>query len=119
MSRSDNRSPRGAERLDFLQELSRRPHACPHATPAVLTARLLAARRCHPARARGRRAHGVVLHSLKAELIHGPHFATDAALRAALRRSVPHYNRRRLHSALGYRTRVDYESAAAQHCLRN
>ena len=43
MSRSDNRSPRGAERLDFLQELSRRPHACPHATPAVLTARLLRA----------------------------------------------------------------------------
>ena len=52
-------------------------------------------------------------HSLKAELIHGTHFATDTALRTALRRYVPYYNRRRLHSALGYRTPVDYESAAA------
>jgi hypothetical protein len=25
--------------LDFLQELSRRPHVCPHATPPALTAR--------------------------------------------------------------------------------
>jgi transposase InsO family protein len=34
--------------LDFLQELSRRPHRCPHATPAELTARVLEARRHHP-----------------------------------------------------------------------
>jgi putative transposase len=34
--------------LDFLQELSRRPHSCPHATPAKLQARLLDARRHHP-----------------------------------------------------------------------
>jgi putative transposase len=34
--------------LDFLQELSRRPHHCPHETPAVLTARVLEARRHHP-----------------------------------------------------------------------
>ncbi len=34
--------------LDFLQELSRRPHSCPHATPAELQARLLEARRRHP-----------------------------------------------------------------------
>ena len=34
--------------LDFLEELSRRPHSCPHATPAALQARLLAARRRHP-----------------------------------------------------------------------
>src|SRR6266849_6754703 len=34
--------------LDFLQELSRRPHACPHATPPALTARLLETRRHHP-----------------------------------------------------------------------
>src|SRR5688572_17819356 len=34
--------------LDYLQELSRRPHASPHATPPELTARLLEARRHHP-----------------------------------------------------------------------
>lgn len=37
-----------ASGLDFLQELSRRPHSCPHATPAALQARLLVARRHHP-----------------------------------------------------------------------
>jgi len=35
----------GAEQLG---ELSRRPHSCPHATPARLVARLLEARRRHP-----------------------------------------------------------------------
>jgi len=34
--------------LDYLQELSRRPHSCPHATPPELAARLLEARRHHP-----------------------------------------------------------------------
>lgn len=34
--------------LDFLEELPRRPHACPHATPPALTARVLEARRHHP-----------------------------------------------------------------------
>jgi putative transposase len=34
--------------LDFLEELSRRPHSCPHATSPALTARLLEARRHHP-----------------------------------------------------------------------
>ena len=34
--------------LDFLEELSRRPHSCPHATPSELTARILEARRHHP-----------------------------------------------------------------------
>jgi putative transposase len=34
--------------LDFLEERSRRPHSCPHATPPALTARLLEARRRHP-----------------------------------------------------------------------
>jgi transposase len=37
-----------ASGLDFLQELSRRPHSCPHATPPPLQARLLEARRHHP-----------------------------------------------------------------------
>lgn len=34
--------------MDYLEELSRRPHACPHATPPELTARLLEVRRHHP-----------------------------------------------------------------------
>ncbi len=37
-----------ASGLDFLQERSRRPQRCPHATPPELQARLLAARRHHP-----------------------------------------------------------------------
>lgn len=36
--------------LDFLQELWRRPHSCPHATPTDLIGRLLTARRHHPTR---------------------------------------------------------------------
>jgi transposase InsO family protein len=34
--------------LDYLQELSRRPQRCPHATPPALVARLIEARRHHP-----------------------------------------------------------------------
>ena len=34
--------------FDYLQELSRRPHSCPHATPPALTAWLLEAHRHHP-----------------------------------------------------------------------
>lgn len=34
--------------LDYLQELSRRPHQGPHATPPELVARLIEARRHHP-----------------------------------------------------------------------
>lgn len=52
-------------------------------------------------------------HSLKAELLHGTRFATDEALRRALGRYLRYYNHRRLHSALGYRTPVDYERHAA------
>lgn len=52
-------------------------------------------------------------HSLKAEVLHGTAFETDAALRRVLRRYFPYYNSRRLHSALGYRAPVDYESHAA------
>ena len=37
-----------ASGLDYLQELSRRPHTCPHATAPVLQDRLLEARRRHP-----------------------------------------------------------------------
>jgi transposase InsO family protein len=52
-------------------------------------------------------------HSLKAELLHGARFGADDELRRALGRYLRYYNHRRLHSALGYRTPVDYEAAAA------
>ena len=52
-------------------------------------------------------------HSLKAEVIHGARFATETALRHELGRYVRYYNHRRLHSALGYQSPVDYESCAA------
>lgn len=52
-------------------------------------------------------------HSLKAEVVHGARFATDAALRNELARYLRYYNHQRLHSALGYQSPVDYESRAA------
>ncbi|HEV2751970.1 MAG TPA: IS3 family transposase [Gemmatimonadales bacterium] len=52
-------------------------------------------------------------HSLKAEVVHGAHFGTARQLRLALRRYFRYYNHRRLHSALGYCSPVDYESRAA------
>lgn len=52
-------------------------------------------------------------HSLKAELLHGATFETDTALRRVLQGYFQYYNGRRLHSALGYRAPVDYESHAA------
>ena len=52
-------------------------------------------------------------HSLKAEVVHGVQFATEAALRRALCSYMRYYNHRRFHSALGYRSPVDYESRAA------
>ncbi len=52
-------------------------------------------------------------HSLKAEVVHGVQFATEAALRRELGGYMRYYNHRRFHSALGYRSPVDYESRAA------
>lgn len=52
-------------------------------------------------------------HSLKADVIHGRSFQTVPELRQALRRYVQYYNHRRLHSALDYRSPVDYERQAA------
>jgi transposase InsO family protein len=52
-------------------------------------------------------------HSLKADVIHGRSFQTILELRQQLRRYVPYYNYRRLHSSLGYQSPVDYERRAA------
>jgi transposase InsO family protein len=52
-------------------------------------------------------------HSLKAELIHGEHFGSESALREAVARYVHYYNKRRLHSALGYCSPIDFEARAA------
>ncbi len=52
-------------------------------------------------------------HSLKADLVHGRRFQSDRELRQQLRRYLRYYNHERLHSALGYRSPVDYERGAA------
>lgn len=49
------------------------------------------------------------VHTLKADVIHGRTFDAVAALRQQLQRYVWYYNHRRLHSALDYRSPVDYE----------
>jgi len=52
-------------------------------------------------------------HSCKADVLHGRPFRRIAELRQTLRWYVPFYNHRRLHSALGYQSPVDYERRAA------
>lgn len=52
-------------------------------------------------------------HSMKAEATRGRHFATDAELRTVLREYIRYYNTTRAHSALAYRSPVDFERRAA------
>ncbi len=52
-------------------------------------------------------------HSLKSEVIHTLTFHSDAALGEVVSRYIRRYNRHRLHSALGYRSPIDYERIAA------
>jgi transposase InsO family protein len=52
-------------------------------------------------------------HSLKAERLHGTTFATVHTLRHALKRYITYYNGARSHSALGYRSPIEYESRVA------
>ena len=52
-------------------------------------------------------------HSLKTEAIHGRRFADSAQLDHAVRRYIDRYNRTRIHSALGYRSPIDYERTNA------
>jgi transposase InsO family protein len=50
-------------------------------------------------------------HSLKADIVHGKAFPSEFALQQTLARYIRHYNRSRLHSALGYRSPVAFEHA--------
>ena len=52
-------------------------------------------------------------HSMKADVIHACTFSSEWELRASVRSYIDFYNRRRLHSSLGYRAPVDYERHAA------
>lgn len=52
-------------------------------------------------------------HSMKSDVIHAVSFGDERELRSVVCRYVDFYNRRRLHSALGYRSPVDYERRAA------
>ena len=48
-------------------------------------------------------------HSMKSDIIHGAQFANERTLARAVRRYIPFYNGRRLHSSLDYRSPVAYE----------
>jgi transposase InsO family protein len=53
-------------------------------------------------------------HTLKAEVIHGVRFASVQALRGVLNQYMGrYYNHRRMHSALGYCSPVEYEALSA------
>jgi putative transposase len=58
-------------------------------------------------------------HSLKAELVHQRSFTSDAQLNASLRGYIEvFYNRKRIHSSLGYHSPVEFECLAnAQQCV--
>jgi transposase InsO family protein len=51
--------------------------------------------------------------SLKAEVFRARRFDTDSQVLAALKGYIPHYNRTRLHSSLGYHSPIDFERMAA------
>ena len=52
-------------------------------------------------------------HSMKSDVIHGHVQRKPAELDAVVRRYIAHYNRTRIHSALAYRSPIDYERTNA------
>ena len=52
-------------------------------------------------------------HSMKSDVIHGHPPRKPAELESVVRRYIAHYNRSRLHSALAYRSPIDYERTNA------
>jgi transposase InsO family protein len=52
-------------------------------------------------------------HSLKSDVIHGHPQRKPDELEDVVRRYIAHYNRKRLHSALAYRSPIDFERANA------
>ena len=52
-------------------------------------------------------------HSMKSEVIHGHPQRKPEELEAVVRRYIARYNRTRIHSALAYRSPIDYERANA------
>jgi transposase InsO family protein len=52
-------------------------------------------------------------HSFKSEVIHGNQFHSEPQLRETIRRYVTYYNRIRVHSALQYRSPIDFERMRA------
>ena len=52
-------------------------------------------------------------HSMKSDIVHGVHFAHDREIAAELSDYMPFYNKRRLHSSLGYVPPATYEQQSA------
>ena len=51
--------------------------------------------------------------SMKSGMYHRRHFTSDRVLRSAIRSYVDFYSRYRLHSALGYRSPVEFEAQSS------
>jgi len=52
-------------------------------------------------------------HSLKSDVVHGRQFHSEDQVRETIRRYVAYYNRSRAHSALDYRSPIDFERMRA------
>jgi transposase InsO family protein len=52
-------------------------------------------------------------HKFKSDVYHASVFKTEMRMREVLRKYMPFYNQRRLHSGLGYMPSTQYETMAA------